>query len=510
MEAPGPVPQERWPGVIDLNQAAPQDDLPSVSGTAHENELRGRSSPSANGASGQSDGAVGRSRRQSGSPLEIDAISRMLYFASQGSVEDIQAMLDDGADVNSHDYDGRSALHLAASEGKLGAVQLLLERGARVNPLDRWGGTPLSDALHFGFQPVADLLRSRGGHVINERLSDGKRFLTNPPQRAYSSDIGPEWELDPAEVDWRKSFLIGKGAFGEIRLASWRGTRVAVKSLLPSLSHDEQVELEFFDELRMLCKLRHPNIVQSLGVVTHQRPLMLLFEYLPKGDLADLLSRKGALPAATAIRYALDIARGMNYLHLQRPNPVLHRDLKPRNLLLDESGHLKVADFGLSKLLTTDAMHEQYKMTGETGTYRYMAPEVFRHETYDKSVDVFSFAVILQEMFEGGPAWRFTAPEEVARQVALRHLRPPFKASTYPLGVKELIQACWASDARLRPTFSVIIERLEEIEEYMAAAEKALRDGYPLSQLWGLPGMLHHQQQPHQPPPQPQPGVGHV
>lgn len=97
MEAPGPPTHERWPGAIDLNQAAPQDDLPSVSGQAHEAELRSRSSPSANGTTGQSDEGVGRSRRQSGSPLEIDAISRMLYFASQGSVDDIQAMLDDGA-----------------------------------------------------------------------------------------------------------------------------------------------------------------------------------------------------------------------------------------------------------------------------------------------------------------------------------------------------------------------------------------------------------------------------
>lgn len=95
------------------------------------------------------------------------------------------------------------------------------------------------------------------------------------------------------------------------------------------------------------------------------------------------------------------------------------------------------------------------------------------------------------------------------RGTATRLRVPCLKPTCVGVCARRLIQACWASDARLRPTFSVIIERLEEIEEYMAAAEKALRDGYPLSQLWGLPGMLHHQQ-PHQPPPQPQPGVGQV
>jgi len=207
--------------------------------------------------------------------------------------------------------------------------------------------------------------------------------------------------------------------------------------------------------------------VQFLGAVTTHRPFVMVTEYLPNGDLYDVMEKKGKLDAGTCIRYALDIARGMNYLHQHKPKAIIHRDLKPRNLLLHDAGHLKVGDFGLGKLLEPLGADEEamYAMTGETGSYRYMAPEVFMHKHYDKSVDVFSFAIIVQEMFEGGPGQKFQLPRDIAISRATDMQRPAFTVSSYPSGMKELIRECWDVDPTKRPTFANVILRLEKIQE---------------------------------------------
>ncbi|MBA0585970.1 hypothetical protein Gorai_016726, partial [Gossypium raimondii] len=201
------------------------------------------------------------------------------------------------------------------------------------------------------------------------------------------------------------------GSFGEILRASWRGTPVAVKRILPSLSDDRLVIQDFRHEVNLLVKLRHPNVVQFLGAVTDKKPLMLITEYLRGGDLHQYLKEKNGLNSSAAINFALDIARNV--------------------LLVNSSAdHLKVGDFGLSKLIKVQNSHDVYKMTGETGSYRYMAPEVFKHRKYDKKVDVFSFAMILYEMIEGEPPFSNHEPYEAAKLVAEGH-RPNFRSKSF-------------------------------------------------------------------------------
>ncbi|MBA0662545.1 hypothetical protein Goklo_006643 [Gossypium klotzschianum] len=217
----------------------------------------------------------------------------------------------------------------------------------------------------------------------------------------------------------------------------------------------------FRDELALFQKIRHPNVVQFLGAVTQSSPMMIVTEYLPKGDLRAFLKRKGALKPMTALRFVLDIARGMNYLHENKPAPIIHRDLEPSNILRDDSGHLKVADFGVSKLLT---VKEDKPLTCLDTSCRYVAPEVFKNDDYDTKVDVFSFALILQEMIEGYPPFSAKQDNEVPKVYAARE-RPPFKAPAkhYAHGLKELIEECWNEKPAKRPTFRQIITRLESI-----------------------------------------------
>ncbi|CAA2960855.1 serine threonine- kinase STY46 [Olea europaea subsp. europaea] len=191
-----------------------------------------------------------------------------------------------------------------------------------------------------------------------------------------------------------------------------------------------------------------------------------------KGDLHQYLKEKGALNPSTAISFAMDIARGMAYLH-REPNVIIHRDLKPRNVLLvnSKADHLKVGDFGSSKLITGQNSYDVYKMTGETGSYRYMAPEVFKHQKYDKKVDVFSFAMILYEMLEGEPPMAHYDPYEVARYVAEGH-RPMFRAKGFIPDLRELSDMCWAADTDQRPSFLEILRRLENIKDTLPSGRK--------------------------------------
>eukprot|EP00270_Netrium_digitus_P006193 TRINITY_DN1849_c0_g2_i1.p1 TRINITY_DN1849_c0_g2~~TRINITY_DN1849_c0_g2_i1.p1 ORF type:complete len:504 (+),score=104.50 TRINITY_DN1849_c0_g2_i1:184-1695(+) len=465
--------------------SSPRDDKPllfSGHSCAAPGHIEGSCISSASGS------RSGRSSRHKLSPqmekkkAELDGTVRLLFFSSQGDVDGMRDSLNEGVDINSSDYDGRTALHLASSEGRVASVDFLLRAGANVNPKDRFGNTPLADANAYKHCEIIKMLERRGGRT-GEGSGSTPRSSLRAFSRSRSSNSGvPDYEIDPAEVDLKNSTLIGRGQFGEVRLVNWRGTRVAVKTILSQLSNRPNIEKEFKEELAILQKLRHPNVVQFLGAVTLSSPLMLVTEYLPRGDLHSVVKRKGPLSPEEAVQYTLDIARGMNYLHQHKPKAVVHRDLKPQNLLRDDSGHLKVADFGLSCMLQSENSPDSggggeeeevpadsvklnvRQMTEQAGSYRYMAPEVFRKESYDKMCDVFSFAVIVHEMFEGGQQFKLEEPIEVAKKYA-SGVRPAFRALSYPQGMKQLICECWDSSPKKRPSFAKILEQLEHIQE---------------------------------------------
>jgi serine/threonine protein kinase len=156
----------------------------------------------------------------------------------------------------------------------------------------------------------------------------------------------------------------------------------------------------------------------------------------------------------------------MNFLHTSKP-PVLHRDLKPANLLLDFSDNLKISDFGLAKFrpakAANDADEDQaYAMTGETGSFRFMAPEVFRHEQYGRPVDVYSFAMILYYMLEGAPPWADLDGVTAVRAAALQHDRPPMPRH-WEIQLRHLLSASWAEEPHSRPSFAAVLEILENV-----------------------------------------------
>ncbi|EPS58776.1 hypothetical protein M569_16037, partial [Genlisea aurea] len=313
---------------------------------------------------------------------DIDPRLKLMYLVNEGDLEGIKELIAAGTDVNFRDIDHRTALHVAACQGYEDVALLLLENGAEVDIEDRWGSTPLADAIHYKSHKVIKLLEKWGA----------KQFMAS--MQVQNARHVPEYEMDPRELDLTESVQITKGTF---KVVKWRGIQVAVKTFVEGIGDEDKLRA-FRDELALLQKLRHPNVVQFLGAVTQSSPMMIVTEYLPKGDLHEYLKSKGALKPATALRFAMDIARGMNYLHEHKPEAVIHRDLEPSNILRDDSGHLKVADFGVSKLLeVADRVKEDKIFTCQDTSCRYVAPEVYKNEEYDTKVDVFSFGLILQE-----------------------------------------------------------------------------------------------------------------
>ncbi|KZV51070.1 dual specificity protein kinase shkB [Dorcoceras hygrometricum] len=383
-----------------------------------------------------------------GDANEIDPGLKLMYLVNEGDLDGIKELLENGVDVNFRDIDHRTALHVAACQGYVDVAKLLLENDAAIDARDRWGSTPLADAVHYKKHDLIKLLENHGA----------KHFMA--PMHVQNVREIPEYEIDPKELDFTNSVEINKGTYN---IASWRGIRVAVKILWDQVADEDKVRA-FGDELALLQKIRHPNVVQFLGAVTQSSPMMIVTEYLSKGDLCEYLKRKGAIKPATSLRFAMDIARGMNYLHEFKPEAIIHGDLEPSNILLDDSGHLKVADFGVSKILKVAHRVKEVTPLTHQDTCRYVAPEVFRNEEYDTKVDVFSFALILQEMIEGCPPFSSKRDHEVAKCHAAND-RPPFRAALklYAHGLRELIEDCWSEDPGNRPTFKQIIPRLEAI-----------------------------------------------
>ena len=248
---------------------------------------------------------------------------------------------------------------------------------------------------------------------------------------------------------------VGTGTFGDVKLSYWRKTLVAVKFLKKTIDNEAENIKSFIEELYILKNLRHPNILLYLGACTAGPQYFLVSEYCEKGNLFDFLhtNKKNILSLKEKIRIALEIAKGVNYLHCFNP-PILHRDLKSLNILLDKNFQVKIADFGWARI-------RQDHMTKQRGTFQWMAPEVIRKNTYSEKADVFSFGIILWELMVQEPPYRNIDRIQVAKKVATDPKYRPKIPSDVPSKIKELMPLCWDHDPDQRLSFDQIIEYLE-------------------------------------------------
>ncbi|RLN44815.1 hypothetical protein BBJ28_00011580 [Nothophytophthora sp. Chile5] len=254
--------------------------------------------------------------------------------------------------------------------------------------------------------------------------------------------------------------LISRGGYGEVYSGSFNGLQVAVKTLLSEKRKSVKQVNAFLAEVKLMATLEHPRIVQFVGVAWDSlTDLCAVCEYMEGGDLRALLASYEAQSHPVGfdrskITIALHVAHALTYLHsLERP--VLHRDLKSRNILLTASLEAKLTDFGVSR------EHVDRTMTAGVGTSLWMAPEVMLGERYDDKADVFSFGVVLSELDlhtlpyahakEKGDSGRQVPGTAVLQMVALGELQVEFSPQCLE-SVAALGRACVSVDPTNRPT----------------------------------------------------------
>jgi serine/threonine-protein kinase len=208
-------------------------------------------------------------------------------------------------------------------------------------------------------------------------------------------------------------------------------------------------------EIECLLQLTHPCIVSLVGFAlsSGKDPARLATEYVEGHSLQEVLNdNPGWFTPTIKVRTIIGIVIALDYVHSR---DIIHRDLKPSNIILDPQHRVRVFDFGCSRLATSSSTLSNY-----IGTPGYMAPEMYGNGPYDGRVDVFSFGLILYEMFAGKPVFGNLAPEKIMYKVLLGP-RP-----SLPDGIKQffgrLIVNCWSVKAADRPTFAEIFDLLRE------------------------------------------------
>mmetsp|Transcript_17672 Transcript_17672/g.53171 ORF Transcript_17672/g.53171 Transcript_17672/m.53171 type:complete len:371 (+) Transcript_17672:418-1530(+) len=318
------------------------------------------------------------------------------------------------------------------------------------------------------------------------------------------------WLASPQEVELGKR--IGSGCFGTTYRGRWRGIICAIKVVRVSKPGEA---ISFLREVSALSDVKHPNVMPFYGAVLDPpEQCWLICEFMSGGTLATWLYGPCADPRSggsslwgpkhslgARVEAALDVARGMAALECTTP-PLVHRDLKPSNVFIDGSGAAVVADLGLARPVATGAD----VMTGETGTFYYMAPEVIQSKPYGCPVDVFSWAILFAELLAGKPPYAdlYLTPVQVAQGVVQGGTRPTLPKGLPP-GLEALARQAWHEDPALRPSFAAIVDTLTPLatEVQQGKADGAAHGGF-LHRLFGsAPPSDHHQSQP-QSQPQPQ------
>ncbi|XP_041035876.1 mitogen-activated protein kinase kinase kinase 11-like [Carcharodon carcharias] len=291
-----------------------------------------------------------------------------------------------------------------------------------------------------------------------------------PPAGYAKLPAGRAEELAaPAEVAFQELTLqevIGVGGFGKVYRGTWKGQLVAVKAARQDPDEDISATAQNVkQEARLFAMLGHPNIIALLGVCLQEPNLCLIIEYASGGPLNRALAGR-RIPPHVLVNWAVQIGKGMQYLHDGAIVPVIHRDLKSNNVLLSqpidddnmEGNTLKITDFGLAR-----EWHKTTKMS-TAGTYAWMAPEVIKTSTFSKGSDVWSYGVLLWELLTGEVPYRGIDGLAVAYGVAVNKLTLPIP-STCPEPFAQLMAECWDEDPHRRPQFASILEQLTAIEE---------------------------------------------
>lgn len=267
------------------------------------------------------------------------------------------------------------------------------------------------------------------------------------------------------------SSKLGEGGFGSVFLGKLGNEMVAVKLL----DRAGQGKKDFLAEVQTIGNIHHINLVKLIGFCVERSHRLLVYEYMPRGSLDKwiyYLHSNAPLDWGTRKRIITNVARGLSYLHDECRQRIVHLDIKPHNILLDDSFNAKVADFGLSKLIEREISKVVTRMKGTPG---YMAPEWLTSQITEK-VDVYSFGVVVMEIISGRKNIDYSQSEENVQLITLLQEKAKKgqledlvdkNSDEMHLHKEEVIEVmklamwCLQSDSSRRPSMSMVVKTME-------------------------------------------------
>lgn len=295
----------------------------------------------------------------------------------------------------------------------------------------------------------------------NERDLPCKLGKPCPREKPGTRTLGRTvWEIERDSLKWLHK--LGEGSFGEVWKAIWKDrVPVAVKSLRKgSMSTDG-----FLEEARIMKELRHEKLVPLYGICSTQEPIYIVTELMSNGSLLDYLRYGDGknLEYKSLVDIAAQVASGMSYLEMKN---FIHRDLAARNVLVGDNNMVKVADFGLARVVSSQS-HQTKE--GSPFPIRWTAPEAISKQKFTIKSDVWSFGVLLFELFTKGevPYAGLAATDIFPKlQSGYRLQKPQFCTDK----IYKTMTTCWNEDPEIRPTFQYLHRFLEQSLEYQLSS----------------------------------------
>ncbi|KAH9305389.1 hypothetical protein KI387_009793, partial [Taxus chinensis] len=304
-------------------------------------------------------------------------------------------------------------------------------------------------------RPIRSRTRTHPGVALglgSQTLGDDAlvQALMDEASPTEGLDQYDDWTIDLRKLTMGPAFA--QGAFGRLYKGIYNGEAVAVKILERPENNDDTAQImeqQFTQEVMMLATLRHQNVVRFIGACRKPMVWCIVTEYAKGGSVRQFLAKRQnrSMPLKIAVKQALDVARGMEYLHSL---VFIHRDLKSDNLLISTDKSIKIADFGVARIEV-----QSEGMTPETGTYRWMAPEMIQSRPYNHKVDVYSFGIVLWELITGMLPFQNMTAVQAAFAVVNKGLRPTIPQDC-PLSLADIMSRCWDANPEVRPPFSEV------------------------------------------------------
>ena len=346
------------------------------------------------------------------------------------------------------------------SETQHGGFSLSLRDGEsikhyRIRALDQ-GGYFISKNEVFATLKKLVAFYKQDASGLCAQLSKPCPKIDTPTTIGLSHDTNDQWEISRKSI--RLLNKLGQGQFGEVWQGLWNeSTAVAVKTLKSGAKATNDTATAFLQEAQIMKKLNHPKLVQLFAVCTKGDPIYIITELMTNGSLLEYLQGENGqrLRLPQLIDMGAQVAKGMAYLEQCQ---YIHRDLAARNVLVGDKNIVKIADFGLSRIINND---EYIAHEGAKFPIKWTAPEAALYHKFTIKSDVWSFGILLTELITRGRIpYAGMTNSEVLRKVEIGYRMEQMKDC--PDALYELMLECWKAIPEKRPTFETLQWQLED------------------------------------------------